>query len=221
MQAAFNAFLLGFPALFSIVNPLSGGLIFRTVVGGRGDAAYASLSLRVAIYSFIVIMVSLWAGTFVLAFFGVTLPALRVAGGMVVALSAWDRLNAPEKREQQKQAQAAPAAGEGEDIAFYPLTLPFTTGPGTIAVAIALGAGRPHFSTGLIAFCAGMSLAALAVAVLVWVIYRYAERIAHPLGEAGTRILTRVLSFLLLCVGTQILINGITDVLRPLLPSRW
>ena len=220
MKAAVDAFLLGFPALFSIVNPLSGGLIFRTVVGGRGDAAYASLSLRVAIYSFLVMMVSLWAGTFVLAFFGVTLPALRVAGGLVVALSAWDRLNAPEKREQQKQAQAAPAE-TGEDIAFYPLTLPFTTGPGTIAVAIALGAGRPHFVNGLIEFCTGMSAAALAVAVLVWVVYRYAERLAHPLGEGGTRILTRVLSFLLLCVGVQILLNGITDVLRPLLPARW
>ncbi len=221
MQAAFDAFLLGFPALFSIVNPLAGGLIFRTVAGNRSDAVYASLSLRVAIYSFFVMTISLWGGTFVLAFFGVTLPALRVAGGLVVALSAWDRLNAPERREQQKQEQAAPAAGDAEDIAFYPLTLPFTTGPGTIAVAIALGAGRPHFSAGLIAFHVGMSVAALAVAALVWVVYRYAERLAHPLGEAGTRILTRVLSFLLLCVGMQILINGITDVLRPLLPSRW
>jgi multiple antibiotic resistance protein len=220
MQAAINAFLLGFPALFSIVNPLTGGLIFHTVVGCRDDAAYASLSLRVAIYAFLVMMISLWTGSFVLAFFGVTLPALRVAGGLVVALSAWDRLNAPEKREQQKQEQAAPAE-TGEDIAFFPLTLPFTTGPGTIAVAIALGAGRPHFRSGLIAFSIGMSAAALAVAVTVWLIYRYAERLAHPLGERGTRILTRVLSFLLLCVGTQILINGITDVLRPLLPARW
>jgi len=220
MQAAINAFLLGFPALFSIVNPLTGGLIFHAVVGCRDDAAYASLSLRVAVYSFLVMMISLWTGSFVLAFFGVTLPALRVAGGLVVALSAWDRLNAPEKRELQKQEQAAPAE-TGEDIAFFPLTLPFTTGPGTIAVAIALGAGRPHFHSGLIAFSIGMSAAALAVAVTVWLIYRYAERLAHPLGESGSRILTRVLSFLLLCVGTQILINGITDVLRPLLPSRW
>jgi multiple antibiotic resistance protein len=221
MRAALDAFLLGFPALFSIVNPLSGGLIFRTVVGGgRTDAEYASLSLRVAIYAFFVMMISLWAGSFVLAFFGVTLPALRVAGGLVVALSAWDRLNAPEKLERQKQEQAAPAE-TGEDIAFFPLTLPFTTGPGTIAVAIALGAGRPHFRSGLVEFCIGVSVAALAVAALVWAIYRYAERLAHPLGERGTRILTRVLSFLLMCVGIQILINGITDVLRPLLPARW
>jgi multiple antibiotic resistance protein len=220
MQAALNAFLLGFPSLFSIVNPFSGGLIFRAVIGNRSDAEYASISMRVAIYSFFVMMVSLWAGSFVLAFFGVTLPALRVAGGLVVALSAWDRLTTPERREQQKQAQAAPAE-KGEDVAFYPMTLPFTTGPGSIAVAIALGASRPHFNAGLIPFCIGMSVAALAVAVLVWVIYRFAERLSHPLGESGTRILTRVLAFLLMCVGVQILINGVTDVLRPLLPARW
>jgi multiple antibiotic resistance protein len=220
MDDAIRAFLLGFPALFSIVNPLSGGLIFRTVVGGRSDAVYARVALRVAIYSFFVLMISLWAGSVVLAFFGVTLPALRVAGGLVVALSAWDRLNAPERREQMKQAQAAPAE-TGDDIAFYPLTLPFTTGPGSIAVAIALGASRPRFHNGLVPFSIGMSAAALAVAVLVWVLYRYAERISHPLGESGTRILTRVLAFLLMCVGVQILINGVTDVLRPLLPARW
>jgi multiple antibiotic resistance protein len=220
MEDAVNAFLLGFPALFSIVNPLSGGLIFRTVVGVRGDAEYAALSLRVAIYSFVVMLVSLWGGSYVLAFFGVTLPALRVAGGLVVALSAWDRLNAPERREQQKQQQAAPAES-GEDIAFFPLTLPFTTGPGTIAVAIALGAGRPPFAHGRPFFFLGLSGAALAVAALVWLIYRYAELIAHPLGESGTRILTRVLAFLLLCVGVQILISGVTDVLKPLLPARW
>jgi len=220
MQSAINAFLLGFPALFSIVNPPSGGLIFRAVLGGRSDAEYAHIALRVGVYSFVVMMVSLWAGSFVLAFFGITLPALRVAGGMVVALSAWGRLNAPENREQQKQEQAAPAE-DGDDIAFYPMTLPFTTGPGTVAVAITLGASRPHFVEGLVAFCIGMSAAALAVAVLVWVIYRYADRLAHLLGEGGARVLTRVLAFLLLCVGVQILISGVTDVLRPLLPSRW
>jgi multiple antibiotic resistance protein len=221
MNDAVNAFLLGFPALFSIVNPLSGGLIFHTVTSGRSDAQYAGLALRVAGFSFMVIMIALWAGSYVLAFLGVTLPALRVAGGTVVALSAWGLLNAPEKREENKQRQAAPAEDGGYDMAFYPLTLPFTTGPGTIAVAIALGSGRPAFSHGLGYFFLGMSMAALVVSASVWLIYRYAERLAHPLGESGSRILTRVLAFLLLCVGVQILIHGITDVLRPLLPSRW
>jgi multiple antibiotic resistance protein len=220
MEEAVDAFLLGFPALFSIVNPLSGGLIFRALIGARSDAEYAKLSLKVAVYSFLVLVVSLWGGSIVLAFFGITMPALRVAGGFLVALSALDQLNAPERPERQRQAQATPAK-DADDIAFYPLTLPLTTGPGTIAVAIALGAGRPRFQHGFPFFYLGMSAAALAVAASIWVIYRYADRLARPLGESGTRILTRVLAFLLLCIGVQILLNGITDVLKPLLPARW
>jgi multiple antibiotic resistance protein len=86
--------------------------------------------------------VALWAGAAVIGFFGVTLAALRIAGGLVVAVRAWELLSAPQHQEGRKQAQAAPAAG-AEDVTFFPLTVPFTTGPGTIAVAIALGANRP------------------------------------------------------------------------------
>ena len=89
MQQAINAFLLGFPALFSIVNPISGALIFRGVAASRPDEEHARLAKRVALYSLLVMMVALWAGSYVLAFFGISLAALRVAGGTVIALSAW------------------------------------------------------------------------------------------------------------------------------------
>ena len=140
MQAALNAFLLGFPTLLSIVNPMSAAFTFRAVTADRSRRERRVLARKVAFFSFVVMIVALWAGSYILAFFGVTLAALRVAGGVIVALSGWERLNAPERREALKQAQAAPAEG-AEDVAFYPLTLPFTTGPGTIAVAVALGAG--------------------------------------------------------------------------------
>ena len=86
MLEALHAFLLGFPALFSIVNPLSGAFIFRGVTGGRPPEARTRLARLVAINSLGVMMVALWAGSYVLAFFGITLAALRVAGGLVVAL---------------------------------------------------------------------------------------------------------------------------------------
>ena len=149
MQEAINAFLLGFPTLLSIVNPLSAAFTFRAVTADRSPRERRLLARKVAMFSAMVMLVALWAGSYILAFFGVTLAALRIAGGLVVALSGWDRLNAPERREAVKQAQAAPAEG-AEDVAFYPLTLPFTTGPGTIAVAVALGPGtRPLRSESL------------------------------------------------------------------------
>lgn len=90
MQAAISAFLLGFPALFSIVNPISGAFIFGGITENRLIAERSRLARQVATYSLVVMMVALWAGSFVLAFFGITLAALRVAGGVVVALTAGD-----------------------------------------------------------------------------------------------------------------------------------
>jgi multiple antibiotic resistance protein len=216
MLHAVNAFLLGFPALFSIVNPISGAFIFRGVTANRLPEVRAMMAQRVALYSLCVMMGALWAGSFILAFFGISLAALRVAGGLVVALSGWHLLNTPERREERKQEQAVPAEGV-DDIALFPLTIPITTGPGTISVAVTLGAGRPPLFAGLGWFFLGMTAAALAMTVLIWFTYHYADRLATLMGPHGTRTVTRLAAFLLLCIGVQILIVGVEDVLRPLL----
>ena len=219
MQEAVNAFLLGFPALFSIVNPISGGFIFRGVTASRTQEARNRLAWLVAMNSLGVMVVALWAGSYILAFFGISLAALRVAGGLVVALSGWTLLNAPDKREGMKQEQAASAEGL-EDVALFPLTIPFTTGPGTISVAVALGAGHPRLFGGLGWFFLGMTAAAVAMTAVIWVTYHYAERLSGMMGPTGSRTVTRISAFLLLCIGVQILITGVEDVLRPLLAGR-
>ncbi len=155
MSDAVAAFLLGFPALFSIVNPISGAFIFRSRTDERTHAERQRLAREVGLYSVAVMLVALWAGSYVLAFFGISLPALRCAGGLVLALYAWELLNAPEQQEQRKQAQAAHAEGL-EDVAFYPLTLPFTTGPGTISVAVALGYAHPSSGREIVPLFIGM-----------------------------------------------------------------
>ncbi len=217
--AALQSFLLAFSALFSIVNPPSSALIFAEVTADRTHAERTLLAGRIGLYSALVMLASLWIGAYVLAFFGVSLAALRIAGGLVVAVRAWDLLQAPERQEERKQEQAEQATGV-EEVAFFPLTLPFTTGPGTIAVAIALGANRPAEGPGLLAFFAGASAAALAMAAAIWIAYASADRILAWLGHARARVLGRLAAFLLLCVGTQITLNGVVDVLHPLLAAR-
>ena len=155
MQEAIHAFLLAFPALFSIVNPISGTFIFGAITADRLMAERGRLAGKVALYSLLVMMGALWAGSFVLAFFGITLAALRVAGGLVVALTGWSLLNAPEHRDARKQEQAA-SATEFDDIALFPLTIPITTGPGTISVAVALSASRPRTLDGFAGFFVGL-----------------------------------------------------------------
>jgi multiple antibiotic resistance protein len=219
MESAIHAFLLGFPALFSIVNPISGAFIFRTITAARPFGEHARLACRVAIYSLMIMMVALWGGSYVLAFFGVSLAALRVGGGLVVALSAWTLLNRPEQREGQKEHQAM-AQSDADDIAMFPLTIPFTTGPGTISVAVTLGASHPVIFHGLGWFFLGMSGAAGAVAITIWVTYRSADQLSRLMGPTGSRTMTRLFAFLLLCIGVQILITGVVDVLEPLLSKQ-
>jgi multiple antibiotic resistance protein len=215
---ALNAFLLGFPALFSIVNPISGTFIFREVTLHRPQDR-ARIARQVAAYSLVVMTVALWAGSFVLAFFGITLAALRVAGGIVVAMSAWNLLSAPEHHEARKQEQAAPAEG-ADDIALFPLTIPFTTGPGTISVAVALGSSHPAGTLERVWFFLGMTAATMALAGVIWITYGSSDRISRLMGPRGSRTVTRLSAFLLLCIGVQILITGVEDVLGPLLARR-
>jgi multiple antibiotic resistance protein len=191
MQQAINAFLLGFPALFSIVNPISGALIFRGVAASRPDEEHARLAKRVALYSLLVMMVALWAGSYVLAFFGISLAALRVAGGTVIALSAWGLLTKPEQYEAVKEQQAS-THKDVDDIALFPLTIPFTTGPGTISVAVTLSASRPKDLHELGGFFLGMTAAVLAMALVIWALFGSADRLSRLMGPTGSRTVTRI-----------------------------
>ncbi|GAA5263765.1 multiple antibiotic resistance protein [Acidiphilium sp. MT5] len=214
-----DALLLGFPALFSIVNPLGGAIIFNEATADRTHDERLILARRVALNATLVMLVSLWAGTYILSFFGITLNALRLAGGLVVATRAYQMLTAPEVQDARKQAQAETASPTLNlpniaTIAFFPLTLPLTTGPGTIAVAIALGTQRPVYGTSLLWFFAGLSLAALATAALIWITYSLSDRLGSLLGETGRHIVARLAAFLLLGIGVQIMLSGAVPVLH-------
>ena len=208
VATAIGAFLLAFPALFSIVNPIGGAVIFDSVTSHRPPAEKPAMAFRIALYSMIVLLVSLWLGGYILNFFGVSLSALRIAGGLVVAARAWSLLMQPEAQEERKAHQAKPAQ-HAEDIAFFPLTMPLTTGPGTIAVAIALSSQRPASGVGTLGFFGGLSLAAAAIAVLIWFCYRWSASVTRLLGQSGTRVMSRLVAFLLLCVGVQIVVTGV------------
>lgn len=205
-----QSFLLAFSALFSIVNPIGTAFIFSQVTAERSHGERAALARRIGLYSLLVMLGAIWGGTYVMSFFGVSLAALRIAGGLVVGAFAWQLLSAPERREERKQRQADEAVGEA-DVAFFPLTMPLTTGPGTISVAIALGSSRPEGGTAFLTFFLGTSIAAAVIAVIIWLAYRWADRLTALLGETRVQIVSRLAAFLLLCVGTQITLSGVLD----------
>ncbi|MBB2189790.1 MarC family protein [Gluconacetobacter azotocaptans] len=208
-----NIFLLAFPALFSIVNPIGAALIFTQVTAGRTRSECLALARAVALYSACLLIASIWIGSAILAFFGITIDSLRIAGGLVVAVRAWALLQAPEavaarKEEQARQGGRTIAAPSWTEMAFFPMTMPFTVGPGTISVAIALSAARPA-SSGSILFYVALSAAAVLVAATIWLAYAYAERLMTLLGVTGARIVSRLAALILLCIGVQILSAGI------------
>lgn len=213
-MTAAAAFLLAFPSLFSIINPIGGALIYNEATRDLDAPDRRRVAARVGLYSLLVMLGALWGGAYVLNFFGVTLAALRIAGGSVVALNAWHLLMGSERHEDRKRRQADPAAASSDPfaMAFFPLTMPFTTGPGTIAVAITLGAERPVTGIGLLAFFLGVSGAAAANAGLVWVAYGFADRLMGWMGGTARGIVGRLTAFLLLCIGVQILLAGMGDV---------
>jgi len=214
-----TTFLLAFDALFSIVNPLSGTFIFFGATRELEPRVRKQVSRWVAIYSFCIVTVSLYVGAYVLSFFGISIPVLRVAGGIVVAMSGWRMLNAPDATEQRRSETPSPRTVDvaPSRLAFYPLTMPLTTGPGTISVAISLGAGRPRgFHAATFEFFVETLAAVVLLALLVLLFYRHSARLAGLMGVTGTTIVVRLSAFLLFCIGIQVLWNGLAELLGTL-----
>jgi multiple antibiotic resistance protein len=221
MATFLGALLLAFPTLFSIVNPLGSALIFKEATAERTHAERRYLARRVALYTALLLIGSMLVGGLVLSFFGISLGALRVAGGLVVSVSAWGLLMEPQRHEDHKTAEVAPRHGDPEDVAFFPLTMPLTTGPGTIAIAIALASQRSAGGVEAAVFYAGGGAAALAIALLVWLCYGWSDQVVAMLGHRGARIVSRLTAFILLCVGVQIIATGAQSLVAIILaPAR-
>ena len=145
------------------------------------------------------------------------MPIIRVAGGIVVAVAGWRLLNEGGQKEKQEDA-AEVDKSDYRGMAFYPLTLPLTTGPGTIAVMISLGFSRTATATvmGELIFVATILLAALVIAVSIYVCFAYAARAERVLGHTGTEIAVRLSAFILLCIGVQIFWTGAAELIQML-----
>jgi len=214
-----TTFLLAFTALFSIVNPLSGVFIFFGATRELEPRVREQMSRWVAIYAFCIVAASLYVGAYVLGFFGISIPVLRVAGGIVVAMSGWHMLNEPDATEKRRSETPSPRTTDvpPSRLAFYPLTMPLTTGPGTISVAISLGANRPRgFHAATLEFFVETLIAVLLIALLIYGFYRNSARIAGFMGVTGTTIVVRLSAFLLFCIGIQVLWNGASELFSTL-----
>ncbi len=205
-------FLLAFPALFSIINPLGGAFVFLGATRGLPQRMRDHLARWVAIHSFLILNASLYVGAFVLSFFGISMPVLRVAGGIIIAVAGFRMLNEGDDTQERKDALQLTSERDASRLAFFPLTLPITAGPGTISVAVARGTNRPR-GVELLWFALAATLTTLLMCVLIYLMYRFSDRIAHVLGPTGTTIIVRLSAFILFCIGIQVLWSGLQELL--------
>jgi multiple antibiotic resistance protein len=211
-----QTFFLVLAAVFPVVNPPGSALVFLSLTRQASIEIRRALARRVAINSFFVMIGSLLLGTAVLNLYGISVPVLRVAGGIVVAVSGWKLLNEGSQKNQEQTESLHTV--DYSNMAFYPLTLPLTTGPGTIAVMISLGLFRSSNTTVVeeIQFVIAIFLATLVTAITIYVCFNYADRLERLIGHSGTNIAVRLSAFVLFCLGVQILWTGASELLSTL-----
>jgi multiple antibiotic resistance protein len=211
MSHALSAFFFVVAALFPIVNPIGMAPIFLSMTAGASPAARRLLAQRIALGGLALLAVSLFVGTYVLAFFGLTLPAVQIGGGLLVSATGWRLL----QRSDDPRDRGNPTLASDSVMlrrAFFPLTMPLTVGPGSIAVAITLGSSAPR-SGGLASQALGAFAGLLAIAGSIYLCFRYADRLLRIVGDAGTDVIIRLSAFILLCLGIQILWRGLSTLL--------
>ena len=214
MSGILSAFLLTFAGLFPIVNPIEAAPFFLALTPNHSAAERNSLARRIALNGFALLLGSMVLGPWLLEVFGIDLPVVRIAGGLVVTALGWKLLT---EDDWSDHGSSAVSAGTTRKVgAFYPLTLPLTVGPGSISVAITIGSKKPPEDfryTDVALHAIGALIGVIAIAASIYFAYRFAASILRLLGETGVEVVVRLSAFILMCIGIQIVWNGVSALL--------
>jgi multiple antibiotic resistance protein len=217
LMAVAQAILVTLAALLPIVNPLGTAPIFLAMSADLPLHARRHLATIVARNAFLLLAAAMLVGSYVLAFFGISLPVVRVAGGLVLLAAGWRLLHAGDEPDAPPTSMTDAWERQVERRGFYPLTFPLTVGPGSISIAITLGA-RSAADRSAEPFAVVTNLIGVAlVSLTVYLSYRFSSRLIAALGETGTNVFLRLSAFILLCVGIAIIWSGIVGLIEPLL----
>ncbi len=215
IQAA-KSILLVVSALFPIVDPIGGSPVFLLLTRDYPAETRRVVARRITVNSFVLLLASFAIGSHVLAFFGISIPVVQVGGGLVVISAGWALLNQKDGGERNNVSQTV-SCTDALSQAFYPLTLPLTVGPGSISVAITLGANATaHYWGANLLMALAAAIGCAFVAATIYPCYAFADRLARVMGSNGMNVILRLSSFLLVCIGVQIFWNGASKLLSSL-----
>jgi multiple antibiotic resistance protein len=205
-----RAILVVVGAILPIVNPIGSAPMFLAMTRGADSGTRRLLAGSIAVNAFLLLFGSLIFGNFVLRLFGLSIPVVQLAGGLVLCRLGWKLLD--DDDAAVPAAAADPPGKYAITRAFYPLTLPLTVDPGAISVAVAIGANHSHIKNLAVAIL-GAIVGVIIIAVSVWLSYRYAERVSGWLGQTRMMAVLRLSAFIVLCIGVQIGWNGVKGLL--------
>jgi multiple antibiotic resistance protein len=207
-------FALSFTALFPVINPIGSSLVFLGMVGVTEGNVYKSLARKIAIATALFLLIMDVAGATVLKVFGISLPVVQLAGGLVLAAMGWSLLNQKDAASARDPSPVVPDSSSLQGKIFYPFTFPLTAGPGVLVVTLTLSAHASRGSLLHIVFAqAGVVSGMILMCVAVFIAYAWAPRITARISPSTAHGILRVIAFILLCIGAQIAWNGLSSLL--------
>ncbi len=219
-----HAFLIAFTALLPLINPLGSALVLLGLVGEAPPEVYRTLARKVALNNIAFLAVIELLGSVILRFFGISLPIVQVAGGIVIASIGWGVLNEKDSNANARDKQEVASLDPEQTLrslqqkAFYPFTFPVTSGPGTLVVMLTLSA---RFSAGGVKQETlehlGLFLAVIILSGMVYLCYAYAPRLKAAVSPSTIHGILRIVAFILICIGVQIFWNGLSILLNSVL----
>lgn len=202
-------FIYLFAALFSVLNPIGTVPIFVGLTQHDSKKERSRISLWTAINVCIILLISFFIGQYVLEFFGISIDALRIAGGMIIVGSGFSLLSGKFKKTRGINKSVETEIQNRNDIALTPLAMPMLAGPGSISLLIAFY--QEHHSTPEIIFSC---LAILAVALVIFIILRSAHYLAKILGGSGIVAISRIVGFIVIAIGIQYIVSAIISIIK-------
>jgi len=204
-------------ALFPVINPIGSALIVNPYLSQLPDSDKKAAVKKITLYAFSICVVALFAGRWILELFGISIPVVQLAGGIVICIIGWESLSArSDTKTDAKDVESLTnnnITNNVNDKLFYPITFPITTGAGTISVLFTLSAHSSNSNwSGYLINNAAMLLAITVMCILIYFLYGHTKNIVSRLGNEGQTIANRFIAFLIFCVGLQIAITGIKSL---------
>lgn len=199
-----NYFLAAFTSLFSIVNPLGMMPVFLALTSADTNDYRKWQAKKACLYMVGILAFFLFAGTFIMNFFGISLESLRIAGGLIVMRSGFGLLNSDDRLSKKSKIEAI----EKPDISLTPLAMPLLSGPGSIAATISLATQSPEIIHNVI-----ILLAIAIIGAISYLILRVSNRLLPIIGRTGLEAASKIMGFIAMTVGVQFIINGVEHLL--------